>query len=155
MPKTSLLLAAVAALVVTVSAAGAAAPNKCVVNGTVTYQREPCPSEQVRKQPTVQELNAEEKRRRSVAAASAADGVSPQQPTTLGTPAVSTKPATPAPATPRTTTTVPSSYRCDGRKYCSQMTSCAEAKYFLANCPGVKMDGDKNGIPCEQQWCSR
>jgi len=33
------------------------------------------------------------------------------------------------------------------------MKSCAEAKYFLASCPGVKMDGDKNGIPCEQQWC--
>ncbi len=155
MPKTSLLLAAVAALVLTVSTAGAAAPNKCLVNGTVTYQREPCPSDQVRKQPTVQELNADEKRRRSTAAASVADGVSTQQPTTIGTPAVSTKPTTPAPTTSPTTTTVPASYRCDGRQYCSQMTSCAEAKYFLANCPAVKMDGDKNGIPCEQQWCSR
>ncbi|MDE2369611.1 MAG: excalibur calcium-binding domain-containing protein [Burkholderiales bacterium] len=45
------------------------------------------------------------------------------------------------------------SFRCDGRKYCSQMNSCAEAKYFLANCPGVKMDGDRDGIPCEDQWC--
>jgi micrococcal nuclease len=44
-------------------------------------------------------------------------------------------------------------YRCDGRTHCSQMTSCAEARYFLAHCPGVKMDGDRNGIPCEQQWC--
>ncbi|MFM2447348.1 MAG: hypothetical protein RI936_1795, partial [Pseudomonadota bacterium] len=42
----------------------------------------------------------------------------------------------------------------DGRTYCSQMTSCAEAKFFLANCPGVKMDGDRNGIPCEKQWCN-
>jgi hypothetical protein len=44
-------------------------------------------------------------------------------------------------------------FRCDGRTYCSQMTSCAEATFFLKNCPGVKMDGDNDGIPCEQQWC--
>ena len=44
-------------------------------------------------------------------------------------------------------------YRCDDRTYCSQMTSCAEATYFLKNCPGVKMDGNNDGIPCEQQWC--
>lgn len=44
-------------------------------------------------------------------------------------------------------------YKCDGRTYCSQMTSCAEATYFLRNCPGVKMDGDHDGIPCEMQWC--
>ncbi len=45
------------------------------------------------------------------------------------------------------------SYRCDGRTYCTQMTSCAEATYFLKNCPGVKMDGNHDGVPCEQQWC--
>jgi hypothetical protein len=44
-------------------------------------------------------------------------------------------------------------FSCDGRKYCSQMTSCAEATYFLKNCPGVKMDGNNDGVPCEQQWC--
>ena len=44
-------------------------------------------------------------------------------------------------------------FKCDGRQYCSQMSSCAEATYFLKNCPDVKMDGDYDGIPCEQQWC--
>jgi hypothetical protein len=44
-------------------------------------------------------------------------------------------------------------FRCDGRIYCSQMRSCAEATYFLRNCPGTKMDGDNDGIPCERQWC--
>ena len=44
-------------------------------------------------------------------------------------------------------------FKCDGRTYCSQMTSCAEAKYFLKNCPGVQMDGNHDGKPCEQQWC--
>lgn len=46
-------------------------------------------------------------------------------------------------------------FSCDGRIYCSQMTSCEEAKFFLQNCPGVKMDGGRsNGIPCETQWCN-
>lgn len=47
-----------------------------------------------------------------------------------------------------------SSFRCDGRTHCSQMTSCAEAKFFLQNCPGVEMDGNDDGVPCEQQWCT-
>ena len=45
------------------------------------------------------------------------------------------------------------SNRCDGRTFCSQMTSCAEATWFLNHCPGVKMDGNRDGVPCEQQWC--
>ncbi len=46
-----------------------------------------------------------------------------------------------------------SPFTCDGRIYCSQMTSCAEAMFFLKNCPGTKMDGNNDGIPCEKQWC--
>ena len=48
-----------------------------------------------------------------------------------------------------------SAFRCDGRTRCSQMTSCAEATYFIKHCPGTKMDGDNDGIPCESQWCDR
>jgi len=44
-------------------------------------------------------------------------------------------------------------YRCDGRTYCSQMTSCEEATFFINNCPNTKMDGNNDGIPCEKQWC--
>jgi hypothetical protein len=44
-------------------------------------------------------------------------------------------------------------YRCDGRTHCSQMRSCEEATFFLRNCPGTKMDGNRDGVPCEQQWC--
>ena len=40
-------------------------------------------------------------------------------------------------------------FRCDGRQYCSQMTSRAEAEYFLQHCPDTRMDGDYDGIPCE------
>lgn len=45
-------------------------------------------------------------------------------------------------------------FRCDGRTLCTQMHSCAEAEYFLAHCPGVKLDGNRDGVPCESQWCS-
>lgn len=50
-------------------------------------------------------------------------------------------------------TSAPANFTCDGRKYCSQMTSCAEAKNYLKYCPAVEMDGDHDGIPCESQWC--
>lgn len=51
--------------------------------------------------------------------------------------------------------TMSSAFQCDGRIYCSQMTSCDEATFFLRNCPNVKMDGNHDGVPCEQQWCSQ
>lgn len=126
------ILIALAGLGTTVSVVSAAQSNNCIVNGTVTYQQGPCPSEQVRKTPTVAELNATEKVKRAAAASTAAakSATSPSMAVNVG-------------------------FTCDGRKYCSQMTSCAEAKYFLSNCAGVKMDGDGNGIPCEKQWCSR
>jgi len=46
-----------------------------------------------------------------------------------------------------------SPFTCDGRTHCSQMTSCAEATYFIQHCPNTKMDGNNDGIPCEKQWC--
>ncbi|RUQ35180.1 MAG: excalibur calcium-binding domain-containing protein [Candidatus Competibacteraceae bacterium] len=48
---------------------------------------------------------------------------------------------------------VQTNFKCDGRTYCSQMTSCEEATFFLRNCPNVKMDGNNDGVPCERQWC--
>ena len=119
-----------ASLVLAPAGVDAASPNRCVVRGSITYQQAPCPDDAVRRPPTVQELNAGESSRRAAKEAAALDRGGPAVPTGGGP-------------------------RCDGRQYCSQMTSCAEAKYFLANCPGVRMDGDRNGIPCEQQWCVR
>ncbi|MCJ8318383.1 MAG: excalibur calcium-binding domain-containing protein [Colwellia sp.] len=43
-------------------------------------------------------------------------------------------------------------YKCDGRQYCSQMTSFEEAKYFIQHCPNTKMDVDNDGIACEKQF---
>jgi endonuclease YncB( thermonuclease family) len=51
------------------------------------------------------------------------------------------------------TTAATAALRCDGRTHCSQMNSCAEATFFLRHCPGVKMDGNGDGVPCEKQWC--
>ena len=43
-------------------------------------------------------------------------------------------------------------YKCDGRQHCSQMSTYEEAEFFLSNCPNTKMDGDRDGIPCEKQF---
>jgi endonuclease YncB( thermonuclease family) len=62
-----------------------------------------------------------------------------------------------APAAPAAQAALPSpgsaAYRCDGRTQCSQMRSCSEATWFLQHCPGVQMDGNHDGVPCERQWC--
>ncbi len=57
-------------------------------------------------------------------------------------------------ATPTVSAAPRQTFRCDGRTRCSQMNSCAEALYFLRNCPNTQMDGDNDGEPCEQQWCN-
>jgi cold shock CspA family protein len=46
-----------------------------------------------------------------------------------------------------------SRFQCDGRIHCSEMRSCEEALFFLRYCPGVKMDGDRDGHPCELDPC--
>ncbi|MDC7718371.1 cold shock domain-containing protein [Vogesella sp. DC21W] len=66
-----------------------------------------------------------------------------------------TPPAIAAPASSLRAEHVPpggTQFQCDQRIYCSQMTSRSEALYFLAHCPGAKMDGDGDGEPCEQQF---
>lgn len=131
-PSWLCLVVAAVTLLMAAHAADAASMNKCVINGTVTYQQAPCPSTQPRKDPTLEELNAAEKARRAAAASAAAPG---------------RREAMTVPAA------TPARFACDGRTRCTQMRSCEEAKYFLDHCPGVQMDGDGDGIPCEAQWC--
>lgn len=46
-------------------------------------------------------------------------------------------------------------FQCEaGKTHCSHMSSCAEATFYIQNCPNTQMDGDDDGIPCERQWCS-
>ena len=47
----------------------------------------------------------------------------------------------------------PPRFHCDGRTRCSEMTSCEEATFFIRNCPNAKMDGDHDGVPCEDHHC--
>ncbi len=138
--------------------------HKCVIDGAVTYQNVPCFSGSPQQPPTVEQLNIERKKRAAQAAASrsvpttaTAGSLSASSPNSaLTTPAVRTQARPTLPPKPLPTPSTPAARSgCDGRRHCSQMTSCAEAKYFLANCPGVQMDGNRDGIPCEQQWCNR
>jgi cold shock CspA family protein len=47
-----------------------------------------------------------------------------------------------------------SEFQCRPEKNsCSKMTSCAEAFFHQEKCGVGGMDGDRDGIPCEQQWC--
>lgn len=46
------------------------------------------------------------------------------------------------------------SFSCEaGKTHCSHMRTCAEATFYLRNCPTTQMDGDNDGIPCERQHC--
>lgn len=138
------------------TASGAATTvHKCVSEGRVTYQNDPCPSGPVGKRPTVEELNAERLKRLQRQPAAP---VPPAQ--TL--PATANRPLAPEAQAPGRSDTLGrprmpgesgSPFTCDGRTHCSQMHSCAEAKFFLARCPGTQMDGNHDGIPCERQWC--
>lgn len=40
-------------------------------------------------------------------------------------------------------------YQCAEKRYCSQMTSCAEATFYLQQCAVRSLDGDGDGQPCE------
>lgn len=52
----------------------------------------------------------------------------------------------PAPtiAAPRST-----SFTCGTKRYCKQMTSCEEAKFYLERCGVQSLDGNGDGVPCE------
>ncbi|KOR44960.1 cold-shock protein [Xanthomonas oryzae] len=58
-----------------------------------------------------------------------------------------------SPARPAAAPATASQFSCGGRTRCSQMSSCADAQYVLQHCPGTQMDGDHDGVPCEDQWC--
>ena len=38
---------------------------------------------------------------------------------------------------------------CGSKRYCRQMNSCEEARAFLNQCGLSRLDGDKDGVPCE------
>jgi hypothetical protein len=136
---------ALAHLLLASSNVAAAQFYKCNVNGAVQYQQVPCQSNEAKKPLTVEELKPE--RQKQLAKDRELPTSSKLQARPLASTAVLEEVPAKIPSSPRP------SFKCDNRKYCTQMTSCAEAKYFLSNCPSVKMDGDRDGIPCEEQLC--
>ncbi len=122
---------------VSVSASHAQTVHRCEVNGRVSYSHEPCVgARRVDATPKQGGDKSNEKSRKGADVRNAElNKITPAAPA-----------ASKQPAAPR--------FQCDGRLHCSQMTSCSEAKLFLKNCPGVKMDGNGDGVPCEQQWCT-
>ena len=145
--KTHIFVLSLVLMAACCSASAATQFYKCSVNGMTHYQQTPCPSGEIKRPPTVEELNAERQKR--LLQDKENSKASKSQAQTLPTPEPAAKERE-VPASVKRPV-----FQCDGRKYCQQMTSCEEAKYFLSHCPGVKMDGDRDGIPCEEQWCSR
>ena len=45
---------------------------------------------------------------------------------------------------------IPSGSACGSKSRCSQMTSCAEATFYLRSCRAARLDGDGDGVPCEK-----
>ncbi|WP_043839199.1 thermonuclease family protein [Muricoccus aerilatus] len=57
--------------------------------------------------------------------------------------------APPAVAPQRSTPAASSGFSCGGKQYCREMTSCAEARFYLNQCGLSRLDGDRDGVPCE------
>jgi len=41
-------------------------------------------------------------------------------------------------------------FTCGTKRYCREMTSCAEARFYLEECGLTRLDGDGDGVPCEE-----
>lgn len=51
-----------------------------------------------------------------------------------------------APQAPRQTA---APWRCGEKTYCTQMRSCEEAMFHFRSCGLRRLDGDRDGVPCE------
>ena len=40
-------------------------------------------------------------------------------------------------------------FQCGSKRYCGEMTSCEEARFHLRECGLRRLDGDRDGVPCE------
>lgn len=39
-------------------------------------------------------------------------------------------------------------FQCGSKRYCREMTSCDEARFYLRECGLLRLDGDGDGVPC-------
>ncbi|MEI6221697.1 MAG: excalibur calcium-binding domain-containing protein [bacterium] len=76
-------------------------------------------------------------------------------PTPTPTPIPIKAPPTKAPTLPPADTNTSNNntdtekFHCAGKTTCGQMISCTEAKYYLNACGVKRLDGNKDGVPCE------
>ncbi|MBI2613319.1 MAG: thermonuclease family protein [Candidatus Levybacteria bacterium] len=61
----------------------------------------------------------------------------------------STPQSTPTTIINGTTSDNNGNFTCAGKTTCGQMASCAEAQFYLNSCGVSRLDGDKDGVPCE------
>lgn len=40
-------------------------------------------------------------------------------------------------------------FSCGSKRYCGEMSSCGEARFYLQSCGLTRLDGDGDGTPCE------
>lgn len=40
-------------------------------------------------------------------------------------------------------------FTCGAKRYCKEMSSCAEARFYLQRCGLARLDGDGDGVPCD------
>lgn len=50
----------------------------------------------------------------------------------------------------RDATPMSGTWRCGEKTYCTQMASCAEAMFHFQACGPRRLDGDRDGVPCER-----
>ena len=53
-----------------------------------------------------------------------------------------------APAQPIAKPSKETAFHCGSKTYCREMTSCAEARFYLEKCGVTRLDGDGDGVPC-------
>ena len=54
------------------------------------------------------------------------------------------------PSAPSTNGSAATAFTCGTKRYCREMASCAEARFYLSQCGLTRLDGDGDGIPCEK-----
>jgi endonuclease YncB( thermonuclease family) len=64
-------------------------------------------------------------------------------------PTAAAAPALASPPASSPTAATSSGFTCAGKRYCREMTSCEEAKFYLTVCGVRSLDGNKDGVPCE------
>lgn len=47
-------------------------------------------------------------------------------------------------------TAIGEEYSCGTKQFCTEMNNCDEAMYYYEACNVSSLDGDKDGVPCEE-----